>query len=149
MSNKDVQNHNITDSVFENNHDTDILTQISSYNYLEVQSYIATLKRQLMEQKKLNEILKDQNYTKNIKDIESFSEDYKGIIEKQRMELNNIKNQLKKSVEDNNKLKDEKEEFNDICQSPEYTNLAKKIRDIKTSCIEIKHFLEDAGILNP
>ena len=99
--------------------------------------------------KKLNEILKDQNYTKNIKDIESFSEDYKGIIEKQRMELNNIKNQLKKSVEENNKLKDEKEEFNDICQSPEYTNLAKKIRDIKTSCIEIKHFLEDAGILNP
>jgi len=149
MSNKDVQHHNITDSVFENKHDTDILTQISSYNYLEVQSYIATLKRQLMEQKKLNEILKDQNYTKNIKDIESFSEDYKGIIEKQRMELNNIKNQLKKSVEENNKLKDEKEEFNDICQSPEYTNLAKKIRDIKTSCIEIKHFLEDAGILNP
>ena len=149
MSKKDALTGNITDSVFENKHDTDILTQISSYNYLEVQSYIATLKRQLLEQKKLNEILKDQNFTKNIKDIENFSEDYKGIIEKQRMELNNIKNQLKKSVEENNKLKEEKEEFNDICQSPEYTNLAKKIRDIKTSCIEIKHFLEDAGILNP
>ena len=149
MSKKDTLTGNITDSVFENKHDTDILTQISSYNYLEVQSYIATLKRQLMEQKKLNEILKDQNFTKNIKDIENFSEDYKGIIEKQRMELNNIKNQLKKSIEENNKLKEEKEEFNDICQSPEYTNLAKKIRDIKTSCIEIKHFLEDAGILNP
>ena len=140
--------YNLKKTIIENKKDTDLLTQLNSYNYSDVEIEINNLKKELTEQKKLNEILKDEEYSDNIIQIEEFSKEYGDLIEDQRSRLKNLKEELEKTIIDNEKLKNDKKEYKDICNSQEYTNLAGKIREIKNNCSNIKHFLRQKGILD-
>lgn len=55
-----------------NQNDTNILEQITSYNSNTLESYIYSLKRELEEQKELNNILKNEDYEGNIKKNKRF-----------------------------------------------------------------------------
>ncbi len=140
--------YNITEKLLNNNSDTDIMSQLSQYNYNDIESNIKKFDTILKEQENLNLILKSENDTGNIEEMKNFVNQYSETIEEQKKKLVILNKNIKNLVEENDKLKIEKKEYKYMINSHEYKNVANCIREIKTNCDEIKHFLVSAGILN-
>ena len=128
---------------------TTILDQIHNYKYTENNYLIKQLKEELEQQKRLNTMLKMENNKKQIETIEKFVSSHEKDVGEQLCNLEDISKQLKLLCEENNTLKNDKEELNEIIYSDKYNDLAIKMRKIKKVKNEILCFLEKQGIQSP
>jgi flagellin-specific chaperone FliS len=131
----------------ENN--TNILDQIASYNSNNINQYIQTLKQELKEQKQLTKVLQENNSEDNIEQIESFIKRNDGEITDQVDKLENIINELKDVVNENEILKNQDDAYEQILNSENCNKLAEKLRTIKTLKHTISAFLLERGIIIP
>lgn len=125
---------------------TTIIDQIPNYNSQSLESYIKRLDRELQEQQQINTILQDENYDKNITEINHFLDTHSTQVENQLDNIKNIVPQLKKLILDNKKLKQNKQEYNDLLQSAQSQHIAQKMLQIKSIKNDISSFLEENGV---
>ena len=125
---------------------TNILDQIPSYNAEGINNYINFLERELAEQKGLNVLLKDEDYSKNVEQITSFIENKSGDVDVQLEKLERLVPELKTLISENHKLEEEKEEYIQLSQSTASQNIASRMRRIKHLKQDIKFFLEEQGL---
>ena len=132
-----------------NENDTNILDQITSYNSNTLEGYIYSLKRELKEQKELNNILKNEDYEGNIKKIKEFLSINNAQIDDQMSHLTNIITEIKDVVNENKKLEKAEDRYDELLNSSEANIIANKLREIKKMKESINHFLLEEGIINP
>ena len=125
---------------------TDILSQLPSYNKEQTEAFIRNIENEIDEQKTLNRMLTDSNYSKHTKDIESFTKDMNPCICEQVERISKVYKQLKDIVNQNEELKEEKNELNHLITSQECNELAGKLRELKSIKSKIKGFLEEKGL---
>tara|TARA_B100000513_G_scaffold182155_1_gene101525 strand:+ start:291 stop:743 length:453 start_codon:yes stop_codon:yes gene_type:complete len=125
---------------------TNVLDQIPSYNAEGINNYINFLERELAEQKGLNVLLKDEDYSKNVEQITSFIENKSGDVDVQLEKLERLVPELKTLISENHKLEEEKEEYIQLSQSTASQNIASRMRRIKHLKQDIKFFLEEQGL---
>ena len=138
----------IIPDITKNNKETDIITQLSNYNYLETENKINEFKKILDNQKNLNQILVNNNSKQDKQKIETFIQDNSELIDQQFNKLNELNKELKLITNDNNQLIKQCDEYKQLINSNNYKNIANKIRDINKNCSDINYFLMNTGILN-
>ena len=133
---------------FEGNK-TNILDQLASYNYENLESYLYNLKRELEEQTNLNTLLKTENTAENIKKINDFVERQTPAINNQLLEIKELTKKLKNVVNENTTLEHEIEDYNTLLKSEKCNEVASKLKEIKKLKQTINVFLEERGIITP
>ena len=133
---------------FEGNK-TNILDQLASYNYENLESYLYNLKRELEEQTNLNTLLKTENTAENIKKINDFVERQTPAINNQLLEIKELTEKLKNVVNENTTLEHEIEDYNTLLKSEKCNEVASKLKEIKKLKQTINVFLEERGIITP
>tara|TARA_Y100000590_G_scaffold425861_1_gene534270 strand:- start:47 stop:469 length:423 start_codon:yes stop_codon:yes gene_type:complete len=133
---------------FEGNK-TNILDQLASYNYEDLESYLYNLKREFEEQTNLNTLLKAENTAENIKTINDFVERQTPAINNQLLEIKELTEKLKNVVNENTTLEHEIEEYNILLKSEKCNEVAFKLKEIKQLKQTINIFLEKRGIITP
>ena len=131
-----------------NKKETDIITQLSNYNYNDTIDKIKEFEKILINQQNLNQILSKNNSKQDTVKIESFINDNSKLIDQQFFKLKNLNYDLKSIIQSNDKLIKENEEYNNLINSKNYNDIAHKIREINKNCSEINHFLVNTGILD-
>jgi hypothetical protein len=134
---------------YMNQNDTNILDQIASYNSNTLESYIYSLKRELKEQKELNNLLKNEDYEGNIKKIKDFISINDSQIDDQMKRLITIITEIKGVVNENKILEKTEDRYDELLNSPEANSVANKLREIKKMKESINHFLLEEGIIIP
>lgn len=125
---------------------TTIIDQIPHYNSQYITSYIDLLNLELNEQNQINSILKDENFQDNINQINTFITNHSENVDSQLETLKILIPKLKDIVNENNKLKDEKKEYNELIQSSDAIEISNKMKEIKKLKNDISSFLELNGI---
>lgn len=125
------------------NNNSDILDLITSYSQNELDDLYFTLKKELNSQKKLNKILKEDNYDINIKNIKNFISRNSRNIDYQFEELSKITSELKQIVNENKQMKNQ---YDEIINSKECIDISNKLKEIKIMKQNIIYFLEATGI---
>ena len=133
---------------FEGNK-TNILDQLASYNYENTESYLYNLKKEIKEQQNLNTLLKSENTSENVKEIENFIERQGPAIDNQLLEIRELSEKLKNIVAKNSKLQNEIQDYNNLLTSSESNAIASKLKEIKQLKHTINVFLEQSGIITP
>ena len=133
---------------FEGNK-TNILDQLASYNYEDLESYLYNLKREFEEQTNLNTLLKAENTAENIKTINDFVERQTPAINNQLLEIKELTEKLKNVVNENTTLEHEIEDYNTLLKSEKCNEVASKLKEIKKLKQTINVFLEERGIITP
>ena len=123
-----------------------ILNQIPTYNYDKTQFIIRELEEELDEQKRLNDILKAENYIENIQSIKKFTNQKKEQILEQLKTIQTLYNKLKTVINENKKLEQDQDRYTEIINSNECSEVACKLKEIKELKKEIKSFLCGAGV---
>ena len=131
-----------------NKKETDIITQLSNYNYNDTIDKIKEFEKILINQQNLNQILSKNNSKQDTVKIESFINDNSKLIDQQFFKLKKLNYDLKSIIQSNDKLIKENEEYNNLINSKNYNDIAYKIREINKNCSEINHFLVNTGILD-
>ena len=131
-----------------NKKETDIITQLSNYNYNDTIDKIKEFEKILINQQNLNQILSKNNSKQDTLKIESFINDNSKLIDQQFFKLKKLNYDLKSIIQSNDKLIKENEEYNNLITSKNYNDIAHKIREINKNCSEINHFLVNTGILD-
>ena len=132
-----------------NQNNTNILDQITSYNSNSLESYIYGLKRELKEQKELNNLLKNEDHEGNIKKVNDFIAINNSQIDDQIQRLTGVISELKFVVEENKGLEKTENRYDELLNSSEANNVANKLREIKKMKENINHFLLEEGIIIP
>jgi len=125
---------------------TDILSQIPSYNRSEVDSFIRHIETEVDEQKTLNIMLSDNKYADHINSLKKFTVKMKPHISEQLDRIEMVYEQLKNITNENEVLKLDKKDLSDAIASDECSDIAYKLRKIKTVKHDIKDFLEKKGL---
>ena len=120
-----------------------ILDQIASYDQVEIDELCLSLSKELNAQKKLNNILKDNNFDTNMKTINNFIARNSKMIDYHHEELDKIIKELKNIVNENTELKNE---YNELIESEECKNISNKLKEIKKMKKNITDFLQKSGI---
>lgn len=123
-----------------------ILKSMSSYNSTNMEAAILTLKKELEQQKNINETLKDKDLKKKAKEVTDFIARNEGEIDEQIQRLTEIVNDLKKVVNENTKLEKNKEIYSETVKSDKAVLIAQKINTLKEIKKNALIFLENAGI---
>lgn len=125
---------------------TTIIDQIPNYNSQSINSYIELLNTELNEQNQINNILKDENFQDNIDQINTFINNHSNDVDQQLQTLKELVPKIKDIVIENNKLKNEKKEYNELIESSDAIDISDKMKQIKKLKNEISSFLELNGI---
>jgi hypothetical protein len=123
-----------------------ILEQLASYNSDNLDDYLSTLNNVLLEQTKLNNILKQKNHDENISYVEDFISINKNQIEYQLDEVKKITDKIRAVCLENETVENEKEEYKQLINSQECIDIANKLSEIKKSKANMKDFLSLKGI---
>lgn len=129
-----------------NNIKTDILSQVSSYSNQKNKQFIRKIESEIDEQQVIFNLLNSNNYNEDINNVKKFMLDNKNDINSQLNIINDLFIKLKKLINENNKLKKEKLNLNELLNSPEFNNIAINLRKIKSLKSNIKEFLISEGI---
>ena len=125
---------------------TTIIDQIPNYNSQSINSYIELLNTELNEQNQINNILKDENFKDNIDQINTFINNHSIDVDQQLQTLKALVPKIKDIVIENNKLKNEKKEYNELIESSDAIDISDKMKQIKKLKNDISSFLELNGI---
>lgn len=131
------------------NPSTNIIDQIASYNSTNLENLIYNLSRELKEQKDINQLLKTDDDEGNIKKIKDFIAINEGQINDQSDRLDKVILDLKNTINENKRLEQIEDKYEEVLKSEEANRVAEKLRDIKKMKENINIFLADRGIIIP
>lgn len=123
-----------------------IINVIPNYNSSKTESTISLLKQELKEQKKVNEMLKSDNFEKKSTDILSFIERNENEINDQISRVTEVVSDLKSIISENENLQNNEDKYNDIIESEDCIRVAEKILKLKALKEDINFFLQESGI---
>lgn len=126
--------------------DANIMEQMVSYDSDVINTMIEQLNEDIAEQSHINEILKTANYDDNISEIENFIADNKTNISSQVTNLENSFTTLKNIVDENNNLKNDQKEYDEIVNNDQVIRVAEDIRKLKSLKNSALLFLQQNGI---
>ena len=128
--------------------DTNIMSQLPSYNIKDTDYFINNLENELDQQKTVNMILENKDFDKQLKNIKTFIDNNSDKIDKQLENLKDLSNNIQNIVVENEKLQEEKSDLKEILNSQQYKDIANKMREIKTEKEKIRNFLREKGIIS-
>ena len=105
---------------------TDLLTQLPSYNKSQTDNFIRNIENEVDEQKTLNRMLKDKEYSIHMKSIKQFTEQMTPYVCTQLDRVEEVYSGLKDIIKENEELKQERQELNEIVNSTECRDIADK-----------------------
>lgn len=126
-----------------------IVNVLPSYSKTGVEGIILELKRELKEQKQINAILKDSNNVEKAQEITNFVQRNEGDLDDQLFRLQKVIDEIKEIVNDNLKLEESEDTYNDLIESPDCKRVAEKLVNLKKMKKDALIFLESAGIILP
>ena len=128
--------------------DTNIMSQLPSYNIKDTDYFINNLENELDQQKTLHMILENKDFDKQLKNIKTFIDNNSDKIDKQLENLKNLSNNIQNVVLENEKLQEDKADLKEILNSQQYKDIANKMREIKMEKEKIRGFLREKGIIS-
>ena len=123
----------------------DFLSQMKKYNSNEVSELINSYENEARRQLKISEELNDSLDDK-ISRCKDFYEKNKDTVPEQLNKLNELQDDLKKLVSENEEKKERDEELKNLVMSKDYQKLAKELRSIGSKISDINFFLIHHGI---
>ena len=128
--------------------DTNIMSQLPSYNIKDTDDFINNLENELDQQKTLQMILENKDFDKQLKNIKTFIDNNSDKIDKQLENLKDLSGNIQNIVLENEKLQEDKVDLKEILNSQQYKNIANKMREIKMEKEKIRGFLREKGIIS-
>ena len=128
--------------------DTNIMSQLPSYNIKDTDYFINNLENELDQQKTLQMILENKDFDKQLKNIKTFIDNNSDKIDKQLENLKNLSGNIQNIVLENEKLQEDKADLKEILNSQQYKDIANKMREIKMEKEKIRCFLREKGIIS-
>ena len=128
--------------------DTNIMSQLPSYNIKDTDYFINNLENELDQQKTLQMILENKDFDKQLKNIKTFIDNNSDKIDKQLENLKDLSGNIQNIVLENEKLQEEKSDLKEILNSQQYNDIANKMREIKMEKEKIRGFLREKGIIS-
>jgi len=128
--------------------DTNIMSQLPSYNIKDTDYFINNLENELDQQKTLQMILENKDFDKQLKNIKTFIDNNSDKIDKQLENLKNLSGNIQNIVLENEKLQEDKADLKEILNSKQYNDIANKMREIKMEKEKIRGFLREKGIIS-
>ena len=128
--------------------DTNIMSQLPSYNIKDTDYFINNLENELDQQKTLQMILENKDFDKQLKNIKTFIDNNSDKIDKQLENLKNLSGNIQNIVLENEKLQEDKADLKEILNSQQYKDIANKMREIKMEKEKIRGFLREKGIIS-
>ena len=128
--------------------DTNIMSQLPSYNIKDTDYFINNLENELDQQKTVNMILENKDFDKQLKNIKTFIDNNSDKIDKQLENLKNLSENIQTVVLENEKLQEDKADLKEILNSKQYNDIANKMREIKMEKEKIRCFLREKGIIS-
>jgi hypothetical protein len=128
--------------------DTNIMSQLPSYNIKDTDYFINNLENELDQQKTLQMILENKDFDKQLKNIKTFIDNNSDKIDNQLENLKNLSNNIQNVVLENEKLQEDKTDLKEILNSKQYNDIANKMREIKMEKEKIRCFLREKGIIS-
>jgi ATP phosphoribosyltransferase regulatory subunit HisZ len=128
--------------------DTNIMSQLPSYNIKDTDYFINNLENELEQQKTLQMILENKDFDKQLKNIKTFIDNNSDKIDKQLENLKNLSGNIQNIVLENEKLQEDKADLKEILNSQQYKDIANKMREIKMEKEKIRNFLREKGIIS-
>ena len=128
--------------------DTNIMSQLPSYNIKDTDYFINNLENELDQQKTLQMILENKDFDKQLKNIKTFIDNNSDKIDKQLENLKDLSGNIQNIVLENEKLQEEKSDLKEILNSQQYNDIANKMREIKMEKEKIRNFLREKGIIS-
>ena len=110
--------------------DTNIMSQLPSYNIKDTDYFINNLENELEQQKTLQMILENKDFDKQLENLKNLSGNIQNI------------------VLENEKLQEDKADLKEILNSQQYKDIANKMREIKMEKEKIRNFLREKGIIS-
>ena len=126
-----------------------IVNVLPSYSKTGVEGIILELKRELKEQKQINAILKDSNNVEKAQEITNFVQRNEGDLDDQLFRLQKVIEEIKEIVNNNLKLEESEDTYNELIESPDCKRVAEKLVNLKKMKKDALIFLESAGIILP
>jgi len=120
--------------------DTNIMSQLPSYNIKDTDYFINNLENELDQQKTVNMILENKDFDKQLKNIKTFIDNNSDKIDKQLENLKNLSGNIQNIVLENEKLQEDKADLKEILNSKQYNDIANKMREIKMEKEKIRGF---------
>ena len=128
--------------------DTNIMSQLPSYNIKDTDYFINNLENELDQQKTLQMILENKDFDKQLKNIKTFIDNNSDKIDKQLENLKDLSGNIQNIVLENEKLQEDKADLKEILNSQQYKDIANKMREIKMEKEKIRGFLREKGIIS-
>ena len=128
--------------------DEDFSRQSQSYDPEKVESAIIELNQELKEEEVLSEVL-SKSTDKRIKEAKEFVKKYGKVVEAQHRNLEYLNQQLRNYVYDNKKRQESDKAYRELVSSPEYKDMTRKMREIKTHIRNLNHFLVINNVKGP
>ena len=128
--------------------DEDFSRQSQSYSPERVESAIIELNQELREEEVLSEVLSNST-DKRIKEAKEFVKKYGKVVEAQHKNLEYLNRQLRSYVYDNKKRQESDKAYRELVSSPEYKDMTRKMREIKTHIRNLNHFLVINNVKGP
>tara|TARA_B100001250_G_C19745548_1_gene765134 strand:- start:947 stop:1390 length:444 start_codon:yes stop_codon:yes gene_type:complete len=128
--------------------DEDFSRQSQSYSPERVESAIIELNQELKEEEVLSEVLSNST-DKRIKEAKDFVKKYGKVVEAQHKNLEFLNRQLRNYVYDNKKRQESDKAYRELVSSPEYKDMTRKMREIKTHIRNLNHFLVINNVKGP
>ena len=128
--------------------DEDFSRQSQSYSPERVESAIIELNQELKEEEILSEALSNST-DKRIKEAKDFVKKYGKVVEAQHKNLEFLNRQLRNYVYDNKKRQESDKAYRELVSSPEYKDMTRKMREIKTHIRNLNHFLVINNVKGP
>ena len=128
--------------------DTNIMSQLPSYNIKDTDYFINNLENELDQQKTLQMILENKDFDKQLKNIKTFIDNNSDKIDKQLENLKDLSGNIQNIVLENEKLQEDKADLKEILNSQQYKDIANKMREIKMEKEKIRCFLREKGIIS-
>ena len=128
--------------------DEDFSRQSQSYSPERVESAIIELNQELKEEEILSEALSNST-DKRIKEAKDFVKKYGKVVEAQHKNLEYLNRQLRSYVYDNKKRQESDKAYRELVSSPEYRDMTRKMREIKTHIRNLNHFLVINNVKGP
>ena len=128
--------------------DEDFSRQSQSYSPERVESAIIELNQELKEEEVLSEVLSNST-DKRIKEAKEFVKKYGKVVEAQHKNLEFLNRQLRNYVYDNKKRQESDKAYRELVSSPEYKDMTRKMREIKTHIRNLNHFLVINNVKGP
>lgn len=133
-------------SLIQQESSANILDQISSYNSTQTDILLQEVNNEIIDQKQINNILKQKNFESNDKEISNFVKENSLKINNQLENMENLFTELTTIYEQNQILHQQQDSLLNTIDDEDTKAVASNLRKLKTLKNDILHFLYETGI---